>query len=353
MWSATTLHACLMLWGLWDSAPYPANSFLPLDLNLTAHIFQDFMTQFNKTYRTQEERDYRFTVFVQNLKASCVLQASELGTAQYGVTLFSDLTESEFEKMFGIQHPSHPPTLKQSVKLLKGAKSVSCDWRKFGAITAVKHQGNCKSCWAFAAVSNIEALWNIHFGLPRNLSVQEVVDCMRCAHGCEGGYPWDAFQTVLNRSGLTNDKQYPYMGKQQSCRKNQGKAVAWIQDYEFLPKDEKYIAHVVASRGPVTALLNVKAFQHYRKGIIRRPSQACSPENVDHVVLIVGYGEVKSRRGSWSGPYWIIQNSWGKNWGEEGYFRLHRGTNTCGIAKYPVTAIVRNAETRLPALCPP
>ncbi|XP_060108302.1 cathepsin W [Heteronotia binoei] len=352
MWSAT-LHAYLMVWGLSVSVPYPDNSFLPSVLNLTqvALIFQDFMTQFNKTYGSQEERDHRFQVFVENLKVSCALQASELGTAQYGVTLFSDLTESEFEKMFGIPHPSHPPTLKKSAKPLKSAKS--CDWRKYGAITAVKNQGTCKSCWAFAAVSNIEALWNIHCDSPRNLSVQEVVDCTRCGSGCEGGFPWDAFQTVLNHSGLTEAKHYPYVNKEQLCRKNQGKAVAWIHDYEFLSRDEKHIAQVIAFQGPVTALINIKSLQHYRKGIIRRPSQDCSPQDLEHVVLIVGYGEVKARRGSWSGPYWIIQNSWGEGWGEKGYFRLHRGTNTCGIAQYPVTAIVWTSEKKLPVSCPP
>ncbi|XP_048370692.1 cathepsin W isoform X2 [Sphaerodactylus townsendi] len=318
----------------------------------TAQIFQDFMTRFNKIYWSQEEKDHRFKVFVENLKVICELQASELGTAQYGVTLFSDLAESEFEKIFGIPYPDQVPTLNQSGKPLK-KHAKSCDWRKLGAITAVKKQGKCKSCWAFAAVSNIEALWNIHYHSPFNLSVQEVVDCVRCGDGCDGGYAWEAFQTVLNDSGLTEQEYYPYVGKPQQCRKDRGKPVAWIHDYEFLPRDEKYVAHVVASRGPVTAILNTKPLQHYQKGIIRRPSQECSPKRLDHVVLIVGYGEVKSRRGSWSGPYWIIQNSWGKTWGEQGYFRLHRGTNACGIAMYPVTAIVENTGTRSPGSCPP
>ncbi|KAL8184082.1 UNVERIFIED_CONTAM: hypothetical protein K2H54_005978 [Gekko kuhli] len=325
MWSAT-LHACLMVWGLWGFVPYPDNSFLPSDLNLTqvALIFQDFMSHFNKTYGSQEERDHRFQVFTQNLKVSCALQASELGTAQYGITSFSDLTESEFEKMFGIPHPSHSPTLKKSAKNPKGAKS--CDWRKFGAITAVKTQGSCRSCWAFAAVSNIEALWNIHVLSPQNVSVQ---------------------------GGLIDAKHYPYMAKKETCRKDQGKPVAWIHDYEFLSRDEKHIAQVVASRGPVTALINLKMLQHYQKGIIQRPSQDCNPQHLDHAVLIVGYGGVKPRRGSWSVPYWIIQNSWGKDWGEKGYFRLHRGSNSCGIARYPVTAIVKNSGEKLAVSCPP
>ncbi|XP_077184413.1 cathepsin W isoform X2 [Paroedura picta] len=314
-------------------------------------IFQDFMIQFNKTYRSQEERAHRFNAFVQNLKVSCALQASEVGTAKYGVTLFSDLTETEFEKMFGIPYPSHPPGLKKSVKPFKEGQK-SCDWRKCGAITEVKKQGTCRSCWAFAAVSNIEALWNIHCHLPRNLSVQEIVDCTRCGSGCVGGYPWEAFQTVLNHSGLSESGSYPYVDKEQQCRKNREKPVAWIHDYEFLSRDEKHIAQVVASRGPVAALMNVQVLKLYQKGIIQRPED-CSPLHLTHAVLIVGYGEVKSRRKSWSGPYWLLQNSWGDCWGEEGYFRLHRGTNTCGIAQFPVTAIVKQSGHVLPLSCPP
>nr|XP_020633022.1 cathepsin W isoform X1 [Pogona vitticeps] len=358
MWPAT-LPVGLVVWGAWVLSP-PATAALPPDLSMAQMIqmFQDFRARFNRTYQTQEETHERFKVFVQNLARSRDLQASELGTAQYGVTRFSDLTENEFAEKFGLAPPSLPGWLpigglSKSPLLRKESKSQSCDWRKAGAVTAVKDQGmECKSCWAFATASNIEALWNIHRHLPRNVSVQEIIDCAYQKKGCNGGFVWQGLLSVLNSSGLSGSELYPYVGRNQTCQKHRGRKVTTIDGYEVLPRDEKYLASVVASQGPVTALLNMKVLQGYQKGIIRRPSQACSPNHLDHAVVIVGFGDVKSRRGSWTGSYWIIQNSWGEHWGEKGYFRLNRGSNTCGIAMYAVTAIVKDSGKKTPPPCP-
>ncbi|XP_053134293.1 cathepsin W [Hemicordylus capensis] len=358
MWPAA-LPASLLLWGLWITA-FPVGSILPPDLSMSqkAQMFQDFVIRFNKTYRSPEETQHRFKIFLQNLERSQAQQASELGTAQYGITQFSDLTETEFKERCGNGHASPPdltPSQRQPDAPLEGEISPSCDWRKTGAIPEVKHQGEkCASCWAFAAVANIEALWNIHRGSPRNLSAQEMLDCTywECnKQGCQGGYPWDGFLTVVNRSGLSSEKLYPYTGKVQKCLKLRKRNLTPIDGYEMLPRDEKHIAERVASQGPVTVLLNCAALQNYQKGIIQRSAKDCDPKYLDHVGLIVGYGEAKSRRGSWNGQYWIIQNSWGKDWGEEGYFRFYRGSNTCGIAMYPATAIVKNNRGKKPVFC--
>ncbi|KAJ6654265.1 hypothetical protein lerEdw1_007362 [Lerista edwardsae] len=370
--------AFLLLWGLWVmSAPF-AKASLPSDLTMAPvpQMFLDFMLRFNKSYQTQEEMHSRFKIFTQNLESSRRLQATERGTAQYGVTQFSDLT-GQPTKNWAATHrvkvslcrclgwpaldcPPLPPTRRTSDKLFQGkAHNTSCDWRKAGAVTAVKNQENCSSCWAFAAVSNIEALWNIHRHVPRNVSVQEMIDCTYNRKGCEGGYAWDGFHTVINRGGLSNSRLYPYSSTDQRCQKHRGRTLTQIDGYDVLPRDEQYIANIVASQGPVTALLNAKGLQSYREGTIPNP-QACSPEYLDHVVTIVGFGKgeltevvVKPRHRSKSGPYWIIQNSWGEQWGEKGYFRLHRGTNACGIAMYAATAVVRNSGKKKPLACPP
>ncbi|XP_026543367.1 cathepsin W [Notechis scutatus] len=296
-----------------------ANFTLPSDPGTMelAGKFQDFMAKFGKTYNSQEEMIYRFKVFVQNMETSQVLQDTELGTAQYGITPFSDLTESEFAKKFGNPvskavpfGPMEPP------RSFTGAPRF-CDWRKKG-LSPVKDQGECASCWAFAAVSNIEALWKIHRNVNCSLSVQEVTDCTYHSRGgCLGGYVWDAFQYVVNNSGLSPSTLYPYIGENHRCQKFKKRKLTKIDGYSILPRDEKYIANVVATQGPVTALINQKNMQHYRKGIIQRSKVSCDPNWLDHAVLIVGFGEGKIRRGTWSGSYWIIQNSWGKHWGEE------------------------------------
>ncbi|XP_063002301.1 cathepsin W [Elgaria multicarinata webbii] len=351
-----SLPACLMvLWWGWVFAP-PGQAILPPDLSMTqlSQMFQEFMIQFNKTYQSQEERHHRFSVFAQNLEMSRALQASELGTATYGVTKFSDLTEGEFALMLGASPRSSPPPRQKQGRIpRRGPRPHSCDWRKHGAITAVKHQGSwCRSCWAFAAVSNIEALWNIHRHAPRNLSVQEVVDCVRGGDGCKGGYTWDAFLAVMKQGGLMKDKVGPgddvdddgntfypaYDDGEHACRSKKGAAAAQILDFEILPRDEEEIANVVASHGPVTAIIYWNPLQHYQNGIVKI-KECDGTAWPDHAVLIVGYGEENPHRPG-AKNYWIIQNSWGTNWGEKGYFRLHRGSNACSIAKFPVTARV-------------
>ncbi|KAG8146715.1 hypothetical protein E2320_013824, partial [Naja naja] len=286
------LAAGLMLWAAWMPA-LRANFTLPSDPGMMelAEKFQDFMAKFGKTYNSQEEMIYRFKVFAQNMETSQVLQDTELGTAQYGITPFSDLTESEFAKKFG--NPvlqAVPFGLTEPPRSFMAAPQF-CDWRKKG-LSPVKAQVS--------------------------VDREKVLDCTyRSREGCLGGYVWDAFQYVFNNSGLVSSALYPYIAENHRCLKFKKQILTKIDGYSVLPRDEKYIANMVATQGPVTALINQKHLQHYRNGIIQRSKVGCDPNWLDHAVLIVGFGEGKVRRGTWSGSYWIIQNSWGKHWGEE------------------------------------
>uniref|UniRef100_A0A8C8SM89 Cathepsin W n=1 Tax=Pelusios castaneus TaxID=367368 RepID=A0A8C8SM89_9SAUR len=205
----------------------------PFQAELTG-MFKDFLIRFNRTYRSPEEQRRRFGIFTRNLVAARRLQETELGTGQFGVTRFSDWTDEEFR---GRVPSFPPPTMRRADRLRTGELPESCDWRKAGAVSAVKDQ-KCGSCWAFAAVSNIESLWNIHFHQPRNLSVQEVLDCSWCGAGCRGNYVWDAFTTVLQMRGLTSEAVYPYKRKKMKCQR-QHEPVAYIQGFEVLPGDEE------------------------------------------------------------------------------------------------------------------
>ncbi|XP_074986468.1 cathepsin W isoform X1 [Caretta caretta] len=329
------LSPCLLLLGVWVCA-LPAGSVLPPELSKAevTGMFKDFMIQFNRTYRSPAEQHRRFGIFTRSLLAARRLQETERGTGQYGVTRFSDWTDEEFRGMFW----SPPPhTMHQDPRRPRKKFPKSCDWRKAGAVTAVKNQvgQECRSCWAFAAVANIESLWNIHFHQPRNLSVQEVLDCSWCGVGCNGGYVWDAFTTVLHKRGLTNEIAYPYTGRQEKCHNlNKYEPAAYIQGFQTLPGDEEEIAAHVATEGPITVTLNSAAMKHYKNGISKPLVKNCNPDQVDHVALLVGYGDVKGRQ------YWVIKNSWGEDWGEKGYYRLYRGRNACGITMFPVTATV-------------
>ncbi|XP_012930474.1 cathepsin W isoform X3 [Heterocephalus glaber] len=335
----------------------------PLELK---EVFKLFQIQFNKSYSNPAEHARRLDIFVHNLAMAQRLQEEDLGTAEFGVTPFSDLTEEEFGQLYG-------------------------NWRAAKKDLRVGRKGKCNCCWAIAAAGNIEALWNIRFKQSVEVSVQELLDCGRCGDGCLGGYVWDAFITVLNYSeylalldncrsrehpgtecpslspgGLASEKDYRFRGRANihRCLAPFYKKVAWIQDYVMLPRNEHTMARYVATQGPITVLINQMLLQHYRQGIIRATPSTCDPWLVNHYVLLVGFGKEEEKKGSekdlsqsnhlprHSTPYWILKNSWGAHWGEQGYFRLHQGSNTCGITRSPLTACIGDPAEKQQVSCP-
>ncbi|XP_022447138.1 cathepsin W isoform X2 [Delphinapterus leucas] len=342
----------------------------PLELK---EVFTLFQIQYNRSYSHPAEHARRLDIFARNLAKAQQLQEEDLGTAEFGVTPFSDLTEEEFGQLYGHQSVAgEAPSVSQKVGSEEWGQSVppTCDWRKkAGIISSIRNQQNCNCCWAMAAAGNIEALWAIEYHQSLEVSVQELLDCDRCGNGCKGGFVWDAFMTVLNNSGLASDKDYPFKGnsKPHRCRAKKHKRVAWIRDFIMLQPCEQSIARYLATQGPITVTINMKLLQQYQKGVIKATPTTCDPRLVDHSVLLVGFGKSKSVEGRqakaissrphphprYSIPYWILKNSWGANWGEEGYFRLHRGSNTCGITKYPLTARVDKPIKEHQVSCPP
>ncbi|XP_033063716.1 cathepsin W [Trachypithecus francoisi] len=343
----------------------------PLELK---EAFKLFQIQFNRSYLSPEEHARRLDIFAHNLAQAQRLQEEDLGTAEFGVTPFSDLTEEEFGQLYGFRRAAgRVPGMGREIGSEEPEESVpfTCDWRKVaGAISPIKDQKNCNCCWAMAAAGNIEALWRIHFWDFVDVSVQELLDCGRCGDGCHGGFVWDAFITVLNNSGLASEKDYPFQGqvRAQGCHAKKYHKVAWIQDFIMLQNSEHGIAQYLATYGPITVTINMKPLQLYQKGVIKATPTTCDPQLVDHSVLLVGFGSIKSegtRAETVSSqsqpqpqpphptPYWILKNSWGAQWGEKGYFRLHRGSNTCGITKFPLTARVQKPDVKPRVSCPP
>lgn len=327
-------------------------------------VFTLFQIQYNRSYSNPAEHARRLDIFAQNLAKAQRLQEEDLGTAEFGVTPFSDLTEEEFGQLHGHHWGAgKAPSMGIKVGSEESGETVpqSCDWRKKpGVISAIKHQKDCNCCWAMAAVDNVEAQWAIKYHQAVQLSVQQVLDCDRCGNGCNGGFVWDAFLTVLNTSGLASEQDYPYKGtvKTHRCLAKQHRKVAWIQDFLMLQFCEQSIARYLATEGPITVTINAGLLQQYKRGVIRATPATCDPHLVNHSVLLVGFGKSKSVEGrrprpGHSIPYWILKNSWGPDWGEEGYFRLHRGSNTCGITKYPVTARVDKPVKKHQISCPP
>lgn len=223
------------------------------------------------------------------------------------------------------------------------------DWREKGVVSGVKDQGKCGSCWTFSTTGALEAHHAIQFGIWRSseLAEQQMLDCAFefDNHGCSGGLPSHAFEYIHYAGGLSREFSYPYRaessGDIKGCRFDGSANKTTVgartaRSFNVTEGDEESIKRIVATVGPVSVAFQVvDDFRLYKRGIYSSEKCKQGPDDVNHAVLIVGYGQAPET----GKPYWLVKNSWGSQWGEEGYFRIERGRNMCGIAtcaSYPV-----------------
>uniref|UniRef100_A0A3B4US20 Cathepsin L1-like n=1 Tax=Seriola dumerili TaxID=41447 RepID=A0A3B4US20_SERDU len=212
----------------------------------------------------------------------------------------------------------------------------SIDYREKGMVTPVKDQGSCESCWAFSAAGALEGQLAKKTGQLLNLSPQNLLDCDNQSHGCKGGYMTTAFEYVAENGGINSEEDYPYMGEVNRCRYKPSATAAQVKDYkEIAEGDECALAQALYHVGPLSVAIdtNHAKFQLYKSGVYYNPEN--KKDLLNHAMLLVGYGETAEGL-----KYWILKNSYGTDWGEEGYIRIARDRgNHCGIASsasYPV-----------------
>ena len=304
--------------------------------------FQKFIKKYRKKYNSINEFLARYEVFRRNVMETFKEENSDYKT---GITKFSDLTHQEFAKIYlNLNYDAlaianfHP----HIVKVKNGAPD-SWDWRDYGYVSPVKDQGSCGSCWAFATVANLEGLYYKGKGVMKTFSEQMLVDCDTYDSACNGGLMEYSFSWLSeNGGGIMLDSDYPYKGYKKTCSASSSKYVDMtVTGYTKLGSssstweaiDEDEIKEFLYETGPLAVALNADPLQSYSSGILDKTSSACPSSGINHAVTMVGYGTD-------SKPYWIIKNSWGKYWGESGYFRIRRGNGTCGINCYITTATV-------------
>jgi len=226
---------------------------------------------------------------------------------------------------------------------------TSIDWRTQGAVTPVKDQGQCGSCWAFSTTGVLEGAWAAGGHGLESLSEQHLVSCDNNDGnlGCDGGWPYKAVDFVRD-SGIDSELSYPYTsasGTSGSCASSSGtRADIQVASHVIIDADEDQMAAWVAKNGPVSISIDAMTsiWWSYTGGIV----SSCCNHDPDHAVLVTGFGEENGQK------YWWVKNSWGENWGEQGYIRLERGSNQCGITYQPVGVVISGAPTPVPPPSP-
>jgi cathepsin F len=301
--------------------------------------FEGFMHKFGKVYHTVEEFEHRFAVFKDNLVKAVKHQALD-PSAMHGVTQFSDLTEEEFTSQYlGLKAPETLKNAAPAPSLPTGDLPANFDWRDHGAVTPVKNQGMCGSCWAFSTTGAVEGAHFLATGKLLSLSEQQLVDCDHqcdpeeadaCDAGCGGGLMTNAYKYVEEAGGLELEADYPYTGSDGKCKFNSNKVAAKVSNFTNIPIDEDQVAAYLVQSGPLAIGINAEFMQTYLAGV--SCPIVCNKRRLDHGVLLVGYGDrgFAPLRLSYK-PYWIIKNSWGAMWGEKGYYKICRGHGECGL----------------------
>lgn len=209
----------------------------------------------------------------------------------------------------------------------------SKDWRDMDAVSPVKNQGKCGSCWTFSTTGALESHYKLkHGGEFVLFSEQNLIDCAQAFdnHGCNGGLPSHAFEYVHYNGGLDTEETYPYHGVEEKCKFNNHHVGVNVESsVNITAQNEHELKGAVGTVGPVSVAFQVSSdFRFYKSGVYSSKQCKSGVTDVNHAVLAVGYGTVMNT----NQPFWIIKNSWGVTWGMSGYFEIERNSNMCGIA---------------------
>jgi len=296
--------------------------------------------------------------------------------ATFAANEFADISINEFRqtRLIGLDstimvhdirnHKQYNP--KQKIKDIPD----SFDWREYGAVTPVKNQYSCGTCWSFSTTGNIEGQWFLHNNQNNLVSLSEefLVDCDNKDCGMFGGWPYLAYQDIIEQKGIPSESAYPYCcGTKDTCYpcmasgynrtfcgnhdnlycnktwnadhcpSNDWIPAAQISDWMSISSNETDIAVSLVEIGPLSVCMNAAELSYYHSGIY--DPKFCDPDSLDHAVLIVGYGTENNV------PYWIVKNSWSDSWGEDGYFRIIRGQGKCGINTAVTTSCIDTCQT--------
>jgi len=295
--------------------------------------WENFKHRFGRQYLSASEHDSRKAVFAVNLEYINKHNSEyALGLHSYtlGINAFADLTNKEFVKKYNRYiSPAIHEQVEVEADIDVASLPESVDWRTEGYVTPVKNQGQCGSCWAFSAIVTMEGAHFKKSGQLVSLSEQNLVDCVKYnSAGCNGGFPIDGIHYAIKNGGVDTESAYKYHARNGHCHfKKDHVGATFTSAKRVAHKNETALQSALATIGPISVAIDASrwSFQLYKGGVYNEPH--CSTTSLDHGVAAVGYGTEDGK------DYYIVKNSWGKSWGEDGYIKMSRNhKNQCGIA---------------------
>lgn len=296
--------------------------------------FDEFKQTHGHTY-TDKEHHQRLNIFRQNVRYINTRNRAAL-SYKMKINKFADRTDDELRVLRGRRYTKgyNGGLPFPQNELLKSIKDIpdSIDWRIMGAVTPVKDQGICGSCWSFGTTGVIEGAYFVKHGTIIRLSEQDLIDCSWGFgnNGCDGGEDFRSYQYIMKHGGIALEDDYgQYLQEDSFCHHDNTTIGAKLVGYVNITEgDEEALRIAIASQGPVSVAIDAahKGFLFYASGVFYDPQCGNTPDALDHAVLAVGYGTLNGD------DYWLVKNSWSTYWGNDGYVLMSRKDNNCGVA---------------------